>query len=52
MFEIRIDATNIFNRTGINDPDTSDATDKSSFGRIYGKYGANRTIQVGARFTF
>jgi hypothetical protein len=51
LFEIRMDVSNIFNRTGINDPRT-DASDPSSFGRIYGKYGAGRTIQVGARFTF
>jgi hypothetical protein len=47
-----MDVTNIFNRTGINDPDTGNANDPSSFGRIYGKYGAHRTIQVGARSRF
>ena len=51
LFEIRMDVTNIFNRTGINDPNT-DAGDPASFGRIFGKYGAGRRIQVGARFTF
>lgn len=51
FFEIRMDASNIFNRTGINDPST-DASDPSSFGRVYGKYGGGRTIQVGARISF
>jgi len=51
LFEVRMDVSNIFNRTGINDPST-DAADPASFGKIFGKYGAGRTIQVGARFTF
>lgn len=51
LFEIRMDVSNIFNRTGLNNP-SNDAGDPASFGRIYGKYGAGRNIQVGARFIF
>lgn len=51
LFELRIDVINPLNRTGIQDPST-DASDPSSFGRIYGKYGGRRAIQGGVRISF
>ncbi|MEW5979519.1 MAG: TonB-dependent receptor [Acidobacteriota bacterium] len=49
--EIRIDALNIFNRIGIQNPST-DVNDTTSFGRIFGKTGGPRVIQIGARINF
>jgi hypothetical protein len=50
-FEIRMDAINLFNRVRIGDPDTS-VSDPSSFGRIFGKTGGPRMIQLGLRISF
>jgi hypothetical protein len=50
-FEIRMDATNLLNRVQFNGPST-DVTDPSSFGRIFGKGGGSRNIQLGLRLTF
>jgi len=49
--EFRFDFTNLFNRIGICNPST-DANDPTSFGKVYGKCGGPRNIQMGARFTF
>ena len=49
--EFRMDAINILNRITVCDPAT-DASDPSSFGRIYGKCGGPRNIQLGLRVTF
>jgi hypothetical protein len=50
-FEIRADIVNPFNRTWIVDPET-DIGDQTRFGRVFDKYGGQRTIQVGLRFNF
>ena len=50
-FELRLDIANLFNRIGICDPST-DVNNPVSFGRVFGKCGAPRTVQWGARFTF
>jgi hypothetical protein len=50
-FEIRADISNPLNRTWISDPET-DISDPARFGRVFNKYGGQRTIQVGARITF
>jgi len=50
-FEIRADFTNVFNRTWYRNPET-DLGDPSRFGKVFGKYGGGRQIQVGARLTF
>jgi hypothetical protein len=50
--ELRLDITNLFNRAIPFDPST-DVTDPSTFGRVFGKGAAGpRTMQWGARFTF
>lgn len=49
-FEIRLDMTNMFNRTRIGDPVT-DVGDPN-FGRIFEKFHAPRRIQAGLRFSF
>jgi hypothetical protein len=52
FFELRIDATNFFNRNGIADPNT-DVSDPDSFGKVFGKGASGpRTIQFGARLIF
>jgi hypothetical protein len=50
-FELRMDVANLFNRVRLADPNTN-ASDPSRFGRIYGKAGGARTIQIGARISF
>jgi hypothetical protein len=49
--ELRLDIINLFNRIGICNPST-DVNDPTSFGRVFGKCGGPRTMQVGARFRF
>ncbi len=50
-FELRSDVTNLFNRIGYNNPET-DIGDPTRFGRVFGKSGGSRVIQLGARITF
>jgi len=50
-FELRIDVVNILNRIGLSDPAT-DVSDPVSFGKVFGKSGIPRTIQLGARLNF
>jgi Carboxypeptidase regulatory-like domain/TonB dependent receptor len=50
-FELRIDVINLFNRIGICNPST-DTNDQVNFGRVFGKCGGPRNIQIGGRFTF
>jgi hypothetical protein len=50
-FELRIDVVNLFNRIGICGPST-DTNDPVNFGRVFGKCGGPRNIQIGGRFTF
>jgi hypothetical protein len=50
-FEIRADIINLFNRIGWSDPET-DIGDPTRFGRVFGKSGGPRVIQLGARFIF
>jgi len=50
-FELRADISNPFNRTWIADPET-DVSDPERFGRVFDKYGGERTIQLGVRITF
>ncbi|MBI4472940.1 MAG: TonB-dependent receptor [Acidobacteria bacterium] len=50
-FELRADIANLFNRVRLGDPNTN-TSDPSRFGRILGKAGGPRTIQVGLRLSF
>jgi len=50
-FELRIDVLNLFNRIGLCNP-SFDTNDPTSFGRVYGKCGGPRNIQIGGRLTF
>jgi hypothetical protein len=50
-FEMRMDAINLFNRIAICNPN-NDTGDPESFGKIYGKCGGPRTIQMGIRISF
>jgi hypothetical protein len=50
-FEIRADVQNLFNRVFWQEPET-DIGDPTRFGRVFGKNGNARTIQLGARITF
>ncbi len=50
-FELRLDAVNLFSRVQYADPNTN-ANDPASFGRIFGKTGGPRTLQLGLRVTF
>jgi len=50
-FEVRADVTNLFNRIGYSNPET-DIGDPTRFGRVFGKSGGPRVIQVGGRLTF
>jgi len=49
--EIRIDVSNLFNRSRPADPRTN-IDDLAEFGRSYGKVGGHRTIQAGLRLNF
>ncbi|MBP1599301.1 MAG: hypothetical protein H6Q05_4678 [Acidobacteria bacterium] len=49
--QIRMGVNGFFNRTRIADPLTS-VSDMSSFGRIFGKTGGPRAIQLGPRTSF
>jgi hypothetical protein len=51
FFELRMDAINLFNRIGICDPN-NDASNPADFGKIFGKCGGPRTIQLGLRISF
>ena len=48
--QLRIEAFNVFNHANLNGPNLSVAS--SDFGKIYGKYGQGRRIQLGVRFMF
>jgi hypothetical protein len=48
--EIRRDVRNLFDRIGGSNPET-DIGDTTRFGRVFGKSGGPRTIQVGVRIT-
>lgn len=50
-FELRADAGNLFNRAFWNNPET-DIGDEERFGKVFGKNGGGRTIQVGVRISF
>lgn len=49
-FQIRGEATNVFNLTNLGGPTT--AMNSSNFGKITGSSGSNRIIQVGGRILF
>lgn len=49
-FQIRGEATNVFNLTNLGSPNTT--MNGSTFGKITGSNGSNRIIQVGGRFLF
>ena len=48
--QLRFEAFNVFNHANLNGPNTS--VDSSDFGKIRGKYGEGRRIQMGLRFLF
>ena len=48
--ELRADILNLFNRNRLGDPNTG--ISGSSFGKVFGKVGAPRTIQVGLRINW
>jgi hypothetical protein len=48
--QLRIEAFNVLNHANLNGPNLSVAS--SDFGKIYGKYGQGRRIQLGVRFMF
>ena len=48
--QFRLEAFNLFNHANLNDPNLS--VGSSDFGRIRGKYGEGRRIQLGLRFMF
>jgi hypothetical protein len=50
-FELRMDAINVFNRIAICDA-SNDASNPADFGKIFGKCGGPRTIQLGLRISF
>ncbi|MEW5976672.1 MAG: TonB-dependent receptor [Acidobacteriota bacterium] len=50
QFELRIDAVNFFNRIRLDNPDTT--VGYEGFGRVFGKSGNPRNIQVGIRLSF
>ena len=49
--EFRADIVNLFNRVRLGDPET-ELTSPSRFGRVFGKAGGPRNIQMGIRITF
>jgi hypothetical protein len=49
-FQIRGEATNVFNLTNLGSPNTT--MNSSNFGKITGSNGSNRIIQVGGRMLF
>lgn len=49
-FELRVDIVNLFNRVRLGNPNTD--INSANFGRIFGKAGGPRQIQMGVRFTF
>jgi hypothetical protein len=49
--EIRIDAINVMNRIGLQNPVTS-LFNQQNFGRIFGKTGDPRNVQIGVRLNF
>jgi hypothetical protein len=51
LFELRIDAINFFNRVRLDNPIT-DVSWPEGFGRVFGKSGDPRNIQVGIRLNF
>jgi hypothetical protein len=50
-FELRMDALNVFNRVRMGDPSTN-VNDPQNFGKIFGKAGGPRNIQIGLRLNF
>jgi hypothetical protein len=48
--QFRFEAFNLFNHANLNGPNTS--VDSADFGKIRGKYGEGRRIQMGVRFLF
>jgi hypothetical protein len=50
-FELRMDAINVFNHVKTADPNT-DVSNSADFGRIFGKSGGPRVIQLGLRISF
>jgi hypothetical protein len=48
--QLRFETFNLFNHANLNGPNTS--VDSSDFGKIRGKYGEGRRIQMGLRFLF
>ena len=48
--ELRADIVNLFNRNRLSNPNTG--ISGSSFGKVFGKQGAPRTIQVGLRINW
>jgi hypothetical protein len=48
--QLRFEAYNLFNHANLNGPNTS--VDSPDFGKIRGKYGSGRRIQMGVRFIF
>jgi hypothetical protein len=48
--ELRADIVNLFNRNSLSNPNTG--ISGSSFGKVFGKRGAPRTIQVGLRINW
>src|SRR5262245_11631835 len=49
--ELRMDALNVFNRVRMGDPSTN-VNDPQNFGKIFGKNGGPRNIQIGLRLNF
>ncbi len=50
-FELRAEFANFLNRVSWDGFGT-DISDQESFGKVYGRVGANRTVQLGARVNF
>ena len=48
--QLRFEAFNLFNHANLNGPNTS--VDSADFGKIRGKYGDGRRIQMGLRSMF
>jgi len=49
--ELRVDAINLFNRVRLDNPNAN-VSDPTSFGRVFGKSGLPRNIQLGVRLNF
>jgi hypothetical protein len=48
--QFRFEVFNLFNHANLNDPNGS--VNSTDFGKIRGKYGEGRRIQLGLRFMF